>query len=159
MVSTTQSPGGGVAARVASCGSIRAGSAATGSVARSGGAAAGAAFAAAPRAVRGSRASTGPSGAATTLSGRAAITSYSASGRAHSSFFLNSIHGSCLSPGLAIRTSSHRPASFSPCRRNSSLPLAMPSAGSPTGSQVPRSQTITLPAPYCFGGIVPSKAA
>ena len=33
----------------------------------------------------------------------------------------------------------------------------MPSRGSPTGSQVPRSQTITVPAPYCFGGIVPSK--
>ena len=99
----------------------------------------------------------GPSGLATTLSGSAAMTSYSASGRAHSSRFLNSIHWSCLSPGLAMRTSSHRPASFSPCRRKTSLPLAMPSRGSPTGSQVPRSQTMTVPAPYCFGGIVPSK--
>ena len=45
-----------------------------------------------------------------------------ARGRAHSSRFLNSIHGSCLSPGLAMRTSSHRPASFSPCSLNTSLP-------------------------------------
>ena len=114
------------------------------------------AFAGTPR---GSRSSTGPSGRATTLSGSAAITSYSASGRAHASFFLNSIQASCLSPGLAMRTSSHRPASFSPCSLKTSLPWAMPSRGSPSGAQVPRSQTITVPAPYWRGGIVPSKLA
>ena len=108
---------------------------------------------------RGSRSSTRPSGLSTTLSGSALITSYCASGRAHASRFLNSIHASCLSPGFAMRTSSHSPASFSPCSMNTSLPSAMPARASPTGSQAPRSHTITVPAPYCFGGIVPSKLA
>jgi TonB family protein len=40
----------------------------------------------------------------------------------------------------------------------SSLPFFIPSCGSPTGTQVPLSQTMTVPAPYCFGGIVPSNA-
>ena len=107
---------------------------------------------------RGSRSSTGPSGCSTTLSGSATTTSYSARGRAHASpRFLKSIHWSCLSSGFEMRTSSQRPASFWPCSLNSSLPLAMPSCGSPTGSQVPLSQTMTFPAPYCFGGITPSK--
>ena len=36
------------------------------------------------------------------------------------------------------------------------FPFAIPSTGSPTGSHVPLSHTMTVPAPYCFGGIVPS---
>jgi hypothetical protein len=39
------------------------------------------------------------------------------------------------------------PASFSPCSAKTSLPFAMPSSTSPTGSQLPWSHTITLPAP------------
>ena len=107
--------------------------------------------------VSGSRTSSNPSGFSITLSGNAVATSYASAGRARSSRFLNRSHASCRSPGFAMRTSSHRPASFSPCSANTSLPAASPARGSPTGSHVPRSHTITVPAPYCLSGIRPSK--
>ena len=113
------------ATSVASCGSSFAGSGARTAAGRSGALVAGARLRArAPPARRAARAPR-PGRAAWRRRCRAApsTTSYSASGRAHSSRFLNSIQGSCLSPGLAMRTSSHRPASFSPCSRKSSLPL------------------------------------
>ena len=99
----------------------------------------------------------GRNGLAITLSGSAVRTSNSDFGRTKPSRFLNRIHGSCFSPPFAIFTSSHRPASFWPCSWNTSLPLRSPSRGSPIGSQWPRSQTMTVPAPYWPGGIVPSK--
>jgi len=96
-------------------------------------------------------------GLAITLSGSALTTSYSPCGRAKRSRFLNSSQASCLSPGLAMRTSSHSPNSLWPCSAKTSLPSFSPWRGSTVGSQLPLSQMMTVPAPYCFGGIVPSK--
>jgi hypothetical protein len=100
------------AARVASCGLMTCRAAAlralaSGSALESGGFRLGDAA--------GRAASLSSIGLAMTLSGKAVTTSYSACGRANSSFFLNRIHGSCRSPPFAIFTSSHRPSSFWPC--------------------------------------------
>ena len=66
------------------------------------------------------------------------------------------------------------PLIFAPRRVIESLPLAMPSSTrrsasarswyqwplrSASGVYGPQSQTITSPAPYCFGGITPSNEA
>lgn len=56
---------------------------------------------------------------------------------ASASRFLKSIHWSRLSSGLDIRISSHKPASFSPWSRNTSLLVVIPVRGSPTGSPRP----------------------
>ena len=55
------------------------------------------------------------------------------------------------------RTSIQRPRSFSPSRRNLRRPLRYASRASPSGIQVPRSHSSTVPAPYCFGRMTPSK--
>ena len=60
-----------------------------------------------------------------------------------------------------VRTIVKRPLTFSPWRTNFSSPSSMARRGSrvgASGSQVPQSQTITSPAPYCFDGITPSKS-
>ena len=88
-----------------------------------------------------------------TLPGWAARTS-SPPGLAAWSFSLISSHWSA-SP--RSRTSTQPPCSLRPRRRNFSSPLASPAAGSPSGSHVPASQTITAPAPYSPPGMTPSK--
>ena len=60
-----------------------------------------------------------------------------------------------------VRTIVKRPFSFWPRARNLSSPASMAAAGSGvsfSGSQVPQSQTMTSPAPYCRAGITPSKS-
>ena len=51
------------------------------------------------------------------------------------------------------------PASFSPASRNLISPASNAVSGSASVTQVPRSQTITVPAPYSPSGTRPSKAA
>ena len=51
-----------------------------------------------------------------------------------------------------IRTSTKPPESRVPCSGISARPAARAGAGSPSGSQVPRSQVSTVPAPYCLPG-------
>src|SRR2546427_13026832 len=75
---------------------------------------------------------------------------------------------------LAVRTSAKEPLSLAPRSVTLSLPAAMPSLTrrsacarswyqwpfrSSSGVYGPQSQTITSPAPYCLGGITPSKEA
>ncbi len=64
----------------------------------------------------------------------------------------------CSGRGFS-RTSVKRPCSRLPCRTNLSSPLRIPASGSSSGSQVPRSQVSTLPAPYWPSGMVPWKSA
>ena len=55
----------------------------------------------------------------------------------------------------------YRPLSFWPSSTNFSSPFGDGGAGSgvsASGSQVPQSQTMTSPAPYCFAGMTPSKS-
>ncbi len=79
--------------------------------------------------------------------GSAAVTSLP--GRASAS---RSLINSQLSfrPPQAVRTSAKPPRSFRPCRTSFSDPFASPSSPVTPGaaSQVPRSQTMTAPAPY-----------
>ena len=60
-----------------------------------------------------------------------------------------------------VRTIVNRPLSFWPWSSNLSSPSGMAVAASrvgASGSQVPQSQTMTSPAPYCFAGMTPSKS-
>ena len=60
-----------------------------------------------------------------------------------------------------VRTIVNRPRSFSPLRVNLSSPSSIalrPSSVGASPSQVPQSQTITSPAPYCRAGMMPSKS-
>src|SRR5581483_2189249 len=95
-----------------------------------------------------------PSSSAICSSGRPLRTeSFSSSGSklstAYWSRFLMSSHSFPLLPGRRdrIRASTNSPLSFFPCRRNFRSPFFSISEGSPSGSQVPVSHTITVPAP------------
>ena len=60
-----------------------------------------------------------------------------------------------------VRTIVKRPLSFWPWSSNLSSPSATALRGSrvgASGSQVPQSQTMTSPAPYCLAGMTPSKS-
>ena len=59
-----------------------------------------------------------------------------------------------------MRTSTQLPLSFDPASTNLSSPLRSASAGEPpsSGSQKPRSQSITVPPPYSPLGMAPSKS-
>ncbi len=83
-----------------------------------------------------------------TLSGNSSTTLNSDAGRTNSSFSLINSHGSCFSPRPFMRINAHLPLSLWPCSSNLRLPALRPAWGSPIGSQVPLSQTMTLPAPY-----------
>src|SRR5665213_3007039 len=54
------------------------------------------------------------------------------------------------------RTSAQCPFSRSPCSSKLSLPFSSPASTSPSGVQVPRSHSITVPPPYSSFGMVPS---
>jgi hypothetical protein len=92
----------------------------------------------------------------TTLPGAAAVTSYSSSGLAAVS---RSLINSQSDGSFGSRFSIQPPDSFSPTSRNLSSPLANAAAGSSRETNVPRSQTITSPAPYSPSGMRPSKVA
>src|SRR5262245_20513982 len=92
------------------------------------------------------------SGASSRISGSLAL-------RASSSLDLIRSHGSFFSPALpCMRTRCQRPCSFLPSRLKSRWPFLYPAYGSPSGYQRPRSQIITVPAPYSLSGMVPSNA-
>ena len=94
------------------------------------------------------RAAAAGAGRASTLSGASASTSYSSSGRACASFSLMSSQVGLLSLARGfMRTSVQWPLSFSPRSSNLSLPSLSPRRASPSGHQVPRSHTMTVPAP------------
>ncbi len=62
-----------------------------------------------------------------------------------------------LPPRPLVRTIVKRPLSFSPLSRNLSSPsltALRPSRVGASGSQVPQSQTMTSPAPYCLAGMI-----
>ena len=95
-----------------------------------------------------------------TEAGSSSRMSGSASLRAASSLPLISSQFSRFSPRFApMRTRCQRPLSFAPSSVKSSRPFFSPRTGSPSGSQRPRSQTITSPPPYWPFGISPSKSA
>src|SRR5437879_5410531 len=63
-----------------------------------------------------------------------------------------------LRPNPRVRTNTHEPRSFFPRRVNFSSPFFNAAATSScSGSQVPVSQTITVPPPYSPSGMTPSK--
>ncbi len=77
-------------------------------------------------------------------------------GSATSSVFLRRNQVSSSLPSFPDFTSRHSPLQRSPWSSNAILPLRRPSDGSPIGSQVPWSHTMTWPPPYSPFGIVPS---
>ena len=62
-------------------------------------------------------------------------------------------------PSPLVRTRCHLPVSFSPSSMKVSRPFASAARGSPSGCQVPRSHTTTVPPPYSPFGMTPSKEA
>src|SRR4051794_38694591 len=95
----------------------------------------------------------------TTDSGLSSRMSGSSGLRASSSLALIKSHGSFFSPPRpCMRTRCHRPRSFSPSSVKIRCPFLYPRCGSPSGSQRPRSQIITVPPPYSPCGMVPSNA-
>ena len=96
--------------------------------------------------------------AVSTLSGRSSTINPSGPSRANSSASLNSNQ---LSPAyllLRLFTRFQPPLSFSPWSSNLRCPLANASSASVFGVHVPRSQTMTVPAPYCLAGMTPSNS-
>ncbi len=80
-------------------------------------------------------------------------------GRASASRSLISSHwfsSSSAEPRVWTRT--QPPTRRSPASRNLSSPFSRPARASPTGSQLPVSQSITVPPPYSPLGMVPSKS-